>query len=67
MKDLHQVYLMIINEETKIKRKIDTIDKTLESCDRLQSEYLNDIREEKVAYLSGLYTAADIVFKAIHE
>lgn len=67
MKDLHQVYIMIINEETKTKRKIDTIDKTLESCDRLKAEYLRDARAEKVAYLSGLYTAADIVFKAIYK
>ena len=67
MKDLQQVYSQIVNEETKTKRRIDTIDKTLESCDRLSADYWCDVREEAVAYLNGLYIAADIVFKAIHK
>ena len=67
MKDLHQVYVQIVNEETKTKHRIDTIDKTLESCDRLSADYWRDVRSEAVAYLNGLYTAADILFKAIHK
>ena len=67
MKDLQQVYIQIVNEETKTKRRIDRINKTLESCDRLSVDYWCDVRAEAVAYLNGLYTAADIVFKAIHE
>lgn len=67
MKDLQQVYIQIVNEETKTKCRIDRIDKTLESCDRLSADYWRDVRSEAVAYLNGLYIASDIVFKAIHK
>lgn len=67
MDDLQQVYNQIINEETKAKRKIDDISRKLKSCNRLQAEYLRDVREEALAYLNGIHIAADIVFKAIHK
>lgn len=67
MKDLQQVYNQIINEETKAKRKIDDLGRKIKSCNRLHAEYLRNVMEEAIAYLNGIHTAADIVWKELHK
>lgn len=67
MDDLHRVYNQIINEETKAKRKIDDIGRKIKSCDRLHAEYLRSVMEEAIAYLNGIHTAVDIVWKELHK
>ena len=67
MEDLQLVYSLLSNEIIKTQRRIDGIDRTIECCDRLQREYWCDVRAEAVAFLDGLSTAADIVFKEIHK
>lgn len=48
-KDLQHVYSLLSDEITKVKHKIDIIDKTLVSCDRLTSDYWVEVRAESVA------------------
>lgn len=67
MKDLQQIYNQIIKEETKAKRKVDDIGRNLKSCNRLHAEYLRDVMKEAIAYLNGIHTAADIVWKELHK
>lgn len=67
MEDLQRVYELLSNEVTKSKHRIDGIDRILENCDRLSTEYWRDVRAEAVAFLNGLSKAVDIVFKEIHK
>ena len=67
MDDLQRVYELLNKEITKAKHHIEWIDKISESCDRLNAEYWCDVRAEAVAFLDGLSTAANIVFKEIHK
>ena len=65
-KDLQRVYSLLTAEITKTERRIDSIDRILESCDRLSAEYWRNVRVEKVAFLNGLSKASDIVWKELH-
>lgn len=65
-KDLQRVYYLLTAEITKAQHKIDGIDRTLEYCDRLNTEYWCDKRAEAVAYLNGIHRARDIVWKELH-
>lgn len=65
-KELHHVYGLLVNEETKAKHKIDRIDIAIENSDRLSAEYWCDKRAEAVACLNGIHKALDIVFKELN-
>ena len=65
-KELQRVYNLLVNEETKSKHKIDRIDRIIENCDKLNAEYLCNVRVEAVAYLNGIHRALDIVWKELH-
>ena len=67
MTDLQRVYELLNKEIAKAKHHIKWIDKIIETCDRLSTEYWSDARSEAVAFLDGLSTAADIVFREIHK
>lgn len=67
MEDLQRVYELLNKEITKAKHHIEWIDKIKETCDRLSVEYWCNARAETVAFLDGLFKAADIVFKEIHK
>lgn len=66
-KDLQRVYSLLSNEITKAMHKIDRIDRTLDSCDRLSREHWFNVRVETVAFLNGLNKASDIVWKELHK
>ena len=65
-KDLQRVYSLLTAEITKAQLKIDGIDRTLENCNRLNTEYWYDKRAEAVAYLNGIHRARNIVWKELH-
>ena len=65
--DLQRVYTLLLNEITKAQHKIDEIDRTIDNCNRLNREYLRDVRAEAVSFLNGLHKALDIVFKELHK
>ena len=67
MEDLQRVYELLNKEITKAKHRIEMIDITIKTCERLSAEYWCDVRAETVAFLNGLSKAADIVFKEIHK
>ena len=64
--NLQRVYDLLSNEVTKAKHRIDGIDRILENCDRLSSEYWCDARAESVSFLNGIHRALDIVWKELH-
>lgn len=66
-KELLRVYNLISNEIIKAQHKIYRIDRILEDCDRLSTEYWCDARAEAVAYLNGIHRALDIVWKELHK
>lgn len=66
-KDLQKIYERLTVEQNKIKSKIDRIDRIILDCDRLNTEYWCNVRAEAVAFLNGIYKAADIVFKELHK
>ena len=67
MDDLQRVYELLNKEITKAKHRIEMIDKIIETCERLSTEYWCDVRAETVAFLNGLSKAADIVWKELHK
>ena len=67
MDDLQRVYSLLSNEITKAQHKIDGIDRILENCDRLNREYLCNVRVEAVAFLNGIHKARDIVWRELHK
>lgn len=67
MEDLQRMYELLRYVIAETKNRIDTIDRILENCDRLSTEYWRDSRVENVAFLNGLSKAEDIVFKEIHK
>ena len=66
-KELQRVYDLLTAETTKAMHKIDRIDRTIDSCDRLSREYWCNLRAETVAFLNGLHRALDIVWKELHK
>ena len=66
-KDLQRVYSLLTAEITKAMHKINRIDRTIDSCDRLSREYWCDLRAETVAFLNGLTRASDIVWKELNK
>lgn len=67
MTDLQRVYSLLSNEIIKTQQKIYGIDRHIENCDRLSSEYWCNVRVETVAYLNGIHRARDIVWKELHK
>ena len=67
MDDLQRVYTLLSNEIIKAQHKIDEIDRTIDNCNRLNREYLCDVRAEAVSFLNGLHKARDIVWKELHK
>ena len=65
-KDLLHVYKLICHEVKKAEHRIDWIDGILANCDKVSSEYWRDERAKTIAYLNGLSTAADIVWKELY-
>ena len=66
-KELRRVYDLLTVEITKSQHKIDGIDRKIEYCDRLNTEFWCDKRAEAVAYLSGIHQARDIVWKELNK
>ena len=64
-KDLQRVYSLLTAEITKAQHKIDGINRTLEHCNRLETEYWCDKRVEAIAYLNGICRAQDILWKEL--
>ena len=65
-KDLQRVYSLLSNEITKAQHEINRIDRTIEYCNRLMTDYWYGKRAESVAYLNGIHRARDIVWKELH-
>ena len=65
-KDLLHVYKLIRHEVKKAEHRIDWIDGILANCDKVSAEYWCDERSKTIAYLDGLSTSADIVWKELY-